>query len=690
MKVQVSDIARISAKKFWQTLRVPAERKNTEKLARAIRLGRGGKNRDAWRLLGEYHREALANEWNVRAESARTANLLPKTELRDLYRNRINVWHNLVIDFGPEIDWHRQHLGKNIPGFHYFAWFAPAVHHFIQTKDAEAGAWIKKTLLSYFKALPGLSKNFTADGASSGLPFDCLCCRGKEGIVPTAYLALLQQELDPELIGACVRLFLGMGRAMKRRMDYEATQRKKANGNISVAGVHALFILSRIFPEFSESASWTERAQERFSYFADESFFADGGYCERVWGYGVGALSYLSGSWLAAQRYGGLGAADKKLRQALLRAFRWYAKTLGPRERQPTFGDGEPSPRITRNAMDLAEKVFPEKGRYLGVDRTKSYLLKPSGFAILRNGDDADSVYLNLSFAKYAGWHSHYEQLSLNLWAFDTPIIEELDRWGPYHNPLDILVRAPEAHNQFLVDGMVFDPRYEDAFDIGWFSNEKVDCFTGAHRAYRFEVFAFKGPGTFNMNGVVRRTVILVKDAGYVLVMDSVYDENHSGFNRGVSQYWHSPFPFVVLGKTDVRTQGEVGCHLSFAREHGLRRLECTTDFAGDEVEYTGQYSERYSLRARRWGRVEEAGMPGFATLLQPFKGALPEAVIRPLPTENGEPYRAEGYEIITPFGTDRLLLNPEKRREIICDGEPVTGRGLLLLGNNRGRFTWQ
>lgn len=676
---------KISNPDFWQALR-PA----SEQLKHSITDGMAGRNAKAFRGLAAWHRQTLSPFRDVMEERIGGTSRASRKTMRDLLNNRINLWHNVIVGFGPRIDWGFRHLAKPLHGFYYIYWMIPAVKAWINEGSTPAREWIEKTVTEYQQSLTGKIHPNTNPLPDISVMHNCLAGQGKVRVLMPAYMALVRDgQSNPATVAAFMKVLLGVGRAMHAILTWEAAQKTPHTNNISIAGAGTLSILAGLFPEFRESNAWRRRSEERFLFFAKHSFYSDGGYGERVWGYGCGALSHLVDAYLTAGRLGGLGVAEEPLRKALHRCFRWYAKTLGPNERQPTFGDAEPSPRKNPTALDLAARMFPNaRDRFLGVDRQKSYLLKPSGFAVMRNGDDAGSMYINVAFGRYTSWHSHWEQLSMNLWAHDTPLIQELDRWGPYHNPLDIMVRAPEAHNLFLVDGMVFDPRLSNAHDIQWYSDTHVDYFSACHRGYRYGAFANRSPGIFNMDGVVRRTLVFVKNPGYVLVMDSVYDENHPGFNRAVSQYWHSPFPFKQETPNRVRTVNpdSPNCILAFARSEGLRRLQCTVDFAGDEVEHQGPLKDRYSLRACRWGRVEEPGMPGFTTLLFPCNTSrTPPVSVCPLPTSGGAAYRAEGYEVITPAGRDLILLNPEQRPGIRCAGKSILSPGIFVLDHGRG-----
>ncbi len=340
------------------------------------------------------------------------------------------------------------------------------------------------------------------------------------------------------------------------------------------------------------------------------------------------------------------------------------------------------------------------------MDRGKSYYLKPSGYAVLRNGGARDAVYANISFGPFAGWHSHMDTLSLNLWAFGKPLLEELGRFGGYGEGLTILFRAPESHNQLTIDGMHYDnvdrtgPDTDNRLsgstwkghpdftarggrDPQWHSTPEVDIFTAWHGAYRAN---WREPQTVDI--AIRRTVVFVKDPGYLLVSDVAWETNtnNEGPNFSVTQNWHSPRPFTVLAPGIARTTGEeAACLLAFAPHPYLRRLETGADFAGEESPANARYPERHYLRARRWMPVEYRGATGVTVLLYPFRGAQPEVTIETLPLDNDAPlFRAGAFAVTTPRGSDLILLNPDRLPDLAFNGRPLMAQAeVRLAGKN-------
>ncbi|MBI3987414.1 MAG: heparinase II/III family protein [Lentisphaerae bacterium] len=678
-------ISQISEKDFWGSLKVPKGGRHAGLLKTAIKLGRNGHRADAYRALAEYHKVSLAGEWEVIRTAQRKSAPPSPQGLKDLLNHKIATWHTQVFQFGKVIDWAPDKLPSDCThGFHYLGWLGPAITAAIQTGDERYRRFLIDILGQYYE---GTRRHPKWESVLQHCIFGHLGIAAKWPTLLAAYLTLLQGgPLPAETIEGVLKTFLGFGRYLQHSM----TAFQSGVNSFAVATI-SHFHIARALPEFKESAAWERKAVGFLVRHAREGFFDDGGNLERVWGYGTMHVSTLSRAVEIGRRTGGLGRNGKEIVARLRQACQWYLKTLGPPPAYafPTYGDAGWSTHDRLPTIQAMARCLPEykKDPFLGVDRTRGYLLKPSGFAILRNGDTPRSTFLNLNFGTFGGWHSHWDLLSLNLWAFGEPLLEELCRFGPYANPLDQLFRAPESHNLALIDGMVYDSRLVEGQDVQWFSNDTVEYFSAYHRAYRFFVFGRDAsPVSPNIEAKIRRTVLLVKDPGYAVVLDAVENINSAKFNLAISQYWHAPTPFRVVGPGAVRTEGRTACWVVQGRTEGLHRQDTGKDFGGAEVAHLGVAYDRYNLRARRWMPINHTGISGFTTVLFPFQGKPPAVSVTPLPTRGGGLWRTEAVEISTPFGRDVVILNPEKVKGVSCGGGAVSGRAMVRLGRGRGQ----
>ncbi len=675
----------ISDSEFWSALRAPKTAVRPEVLRAAVSLGQSGKKASGFRKLADYFADALNSEWERILKGLKTAVPPDPDALKDTLNHKIKCWHDQVVQFGDRIDW--MPVSKmnfdSIAGFHYFGWFVPVLNAYIQTGDKRYGNFVVDIVEQYY-AMRKDPRWKSTDGRHSlkNYVFNQLGAAARVEIWLKAYMALIHHGgLTTKASESLLKLLLGYGRALfLHSKEFWAH-------NIQTHGCRALFQLARTLPEFSESTRWDRRATERLCEQITIGFFSDGFHRERVWGYGSHTLSSLSQAYEFAQGHGGLGEYQAAYLKALRNAYRFYARSAGPRPKlqMPTYGDAGMGSRA-HSILEHGRRFFPANtDENLGVDRTKSYLFRPSGFAIMRNGDDKDSAYVSVNFGKFAGWHSHWDLLSMNFWAYGEMLLEEECRFGPYGNPLDVQFRAPEAHNLLTIDGMVYDCREVAGEEVAWFSNDAVDYFSATHFAYNYHCFGLsKGKVSPNIHGKVRRTIVFVKDPGYLVVLDSVTDRSRPDrFNRAISQWWHSPFKFRQAAPDVARTKGRIGCILAYARQEGLVRLETGADFTAEEGKRLGASYDRYHLRARRWMGLNHDGIVGFATLVLPFKGKAPQVSINALDNDPLQMWRAEGYEIRLPDRTDTVVLNPELRDDASFAGRQFSHRALIQIGDS-------
>jgi hypothetical protein len=686
-----TNICRISEQNFWSSLR----KDQSEALADAVALGCARKKKQAYARLGEFHRHRLAEDlaWfrtqslpfeNNPAQSKITVMQKPE----DLLRHRIMTWHTSVAQFDEEIDWNYAHTDQY--GFHYLCWLVPGVRRLLDKGEDEYRECLQDIVASYYNARNKLQHPIPP----MHLVYGELGSWCKTLVLLPLYLTLLELgDLPADVHEAFMKLFLGFARALSEE------QKKYRSGNWQVAGSSALFILARTFSEFEESTLWEQQALDRLHEHLQRDFFADGGHEERCWSYGLMSLNAIEDAYRTGMRHGGLGAQQKLFRKTIERAYSWYESTLGPTGLMPGCGDGALCPGNV--VLEAAAAFRRETKTKRQVDRSRSVLLESSGFVIMRNGGHPDSSYLNLSFGRYAGWHSHMDCLALNFWSLGEPLIEEFGMLGGYGEALSILARAPESHNQLTIDGMHYDcvdrvppgkerPRLTGCAwnehpdfalrtgrDVCWFSTPEIDFFSAWHGAYRAN---WREPQTVDIK--VRRTVIFVKDPGYVLVSDCAFEEhsNNEGPNFSVTQNWHSPFPFKVLSPGIARTTGRKACLLAFAPQPYLRRLEAGVDYAGDEAAVSKDFPERYNLRARRWMPVEYRGATGVTSVLYPFQGKAPDVSIEVLPLDGEQLFRTGGFAITTPHGRDVFYLNPERLPGVAIDAKEFKSRARVRL----------
>lgn len=672
--VAAEDLAAIDEASFWRSLTADTGDAQDTTLRRAIDAGLAGRRDEAYRLLGAYHATTRGHSWERAREWAKDG-ALTKAKLHATLAA-------VERDAADRTKW-----PANMDRTGAVGRIDLLIRHTIATGDTKSREMIAGFLAAAWEDRERLFlQRYPFCGQLGGYSQFHLFWWG--------YLALVHTGDDPgvgpgvptDAAAGAMRLILALGRSLRRQAERYIVH------NIFTAGSYALLFLSRTMREFSEANEWDRRAVRWLDLDFDRSFFADGGHAERNWGYGSHTIGRLTHAWQFARETGGMHGHEAHYLEGLRRAYRFYAYTLGPDDLAPGFGD-EGLGVLTR-VIDaaMASGVFDEgTPRTLGVDRKASYNMQTSGVAIMRGGaprGDTRDVFANITYGDFAGWHSHHDLLSMNLWAHGETLLEEVPRFGQYEHPMDHLWRCPEAHNQLLVDGYWYDSRPVMGEGVLWHSDEKVDVFSALHRAYRAVPQNEHRPHVASGDLVVSRTIVFVKDPGYALVVDSVRHEDGRAFNRATSQWWHSPFGFRVLGKGVARTKGRKACLIAQAYPDTLRRMEIGTDFTEDEIPtfYPPLHPQWHHLRTRSWGETGETTGLGFATLLLPFVGGVPRASVHPLAVKGGVRFRADAFEVTTANGHDVVTLNPEGIEGATLSGKPLKAKVSIKLGGRAAR----
>lgn len=697
----------ITDEQLWQAIKPPARGSQVPgaaQLAQALKLANAGDLESAYKALGQYHRHSLANEWAYVQKSYHEAATPPETTIKNLMDHKITCWHTQTIQFDKKIDWYPEDTLKDdsLAGFHYHGWLSPLVISYVQSPEPAVGHALADFLEQYYFGIrqdcrwtppqgpchETIRSTGSQDQRYKNFVFHQLCIACKFPLFVASYLALLDNQLaSPKLTEAIAKQALGYARAIGPQ------NRTFSAHNIQTHGFRVLLQIARWFPEYRESATWDRLAAQRLLDQLTRGYDEDGCQAERVWGYSSHTLRSLTQSYELGMRLGGLGKDEKSWLKGIRNAYQFYAKTAGPRPAltMPAYGDdGHNS--TAHHLLKEGLSYFPQgTDENLNVDRTKSYCLKQAGFAIFRNGDDKRSTFMDLNFGNFAGWHSHHDLLSMNMFAYGEPVLSELIRFGPYGVPLDHVFRAPEAHNLVTIDGMVYNAQAcKGGDDVAWYSDNQIDYFSATHRAYIYHCFGkTEGyPTSPNIEGLVRRTVLFVKDPGYAVVLDTVSDLSHpETFARAISQRWHGPKQFVATSATSVKTLGKgPGIAMAWAHPHTLQPFTLGTDFNLKQTEpFMAKGYERHHVIAHCWPPLSRAyGISGFATLLCPFAGQAPAVSIREVEGPSHSWWRAESYEVTLHDRTDLITLNPERVADLKALGQHKKARARVKLGNRK------
>ncbi len=377
-------ILTISEQDFWSSIQP------VQGLEKAIAAGLAGKREAAYRLLGEYHRRTLAVEAaayrDSRAAEAKDAASSARTrEAADrVLRREIAGWADQVIKFGPVIDFNANFGRSGQYGFHYLGWLQPVLEQYVTSREAKYRDDFIAITKQYYDQRTGLVLRIP----TLHPVYYELGAWAKTVIFLPAYAVLVgEKALDAPGREAMLKLLMGMARSLYRM------QTEYRPGNWQIVGATALYHTAVSFPEFKEAEAWRAKALELLKEHAEKDFFADGGHGERCWGYGHMSLGSMANFYKIAARHQALDAAADAYWQAFLkRGYQWFAASTAPGGFVLNYGDGD----ISKSDGIIAEALalFPDLGKgpgLLGIDRSKSAILRPSGYAFMRTADTPDS-----------------------------------------------------------------------------------------------------------------------------------------------------------------------------------------------------------------------------------------------------------------------------------------------------------
>ena len=663
-------IAAITERDFWGSIRPSAGLKPALDAARAGDSGR------AYRLLGAVHAQTLKAEadfgrgsvylrrlgWLGYGDDPKARRLIYEKAAKVL-RHEINGWQSQVITFGSKIDFNADFGQSGLYGFHYLGWLAPVVLVYAWTGQERYRDCFLDILSQYYEQRNRIGTRFM----NFHPVYYELGAWAKTGVFLPAYARLAGEEaMTPAQREAMLKLLLGFARSL-----YQLQAGAYRPGNWQIVGASALFWLGCVFPEFKEAAAWRARALPVILKHAELDFTADGGHGERCWGYGWMSLEAMLHAYEVGVRCGRLGTHKAPLARMLKRAFQWHAAAVSPTHESLNYGDG--GIVSEELVLESGRQAFPELAKapgLLGVDRARSRILRPSGYAFQTGGGGREAPFLSINFGPTGGSHTHDDLLDFTLWAYGEPIIEEVGRFGSYDNPLSAFFRTPQAHNQLVIEHFPMNRQAHRGEQVRWHSDDRVDFFSASHRAYE------------EVRAVIRRHIVFVKPR-YWVIYDGV-DAPEKIFQ--VSSYLHAPRPFRILGPGRARVAGRKSCLVAFAEPGSIRHFITGIDYR--RADYTvpgGNAPERHRLAATTWRDIGDVRPITFAMVLMPFRDdKLPDVSIEPLPAEGAKTGLAEAFAVTADGVRTVLAFNPGRVR-----GFRVQGRALSAPMAARIGGTW-
>ena len=480
--------------------------------------------------------EMLKSYEEARADAARHPaerdSLLRRASL--LKRNIIRTWGDVVIDFGPVVDFNREIGQSGKYGFHYWGWSKPLLAAFVLTQDQTYLAKFDELFHRWYEQRNSIARGFPElDVVYYELGL------GTRNRAFIEYYFLPYKNRTWQTHERMLKTILGAGRwlyELERGEGYRS-------GNWQIHGSYMLAQIAMVFPEFRESGEWLRMALQRLREHLNQDFFEDGGHSERApRNYTLATyLSYRNLSYLLTVYHVGDTIA-KQIRQQMGNTIDWWISMVAPTGEIPAINDSHRGlfpAFILQDGAEFFRKpyVYGVLANLFGMKPPETAALFPSfvsrhmpasGFTVMRSDWSRDALYMNMNYGKWNGPHTHYDMLDFEVYGFGKALAIDAGLGLTYDDPLYIpWYRSSRAHNMVTVNDQNIEREACEGKNVVWSSGELLEYFAAEHDGYA-------------RLGVHHRRQIVFAKPHYWIVLDDLKCTNGGDT---LSWYIHTPSP---------------------------------------------------------------------------------------------------------------------------------------------------
>ncbi len=522
-----------------------------------------------------------------------------------MMNNIIRTWGDYVIAFGDKVDFNREVGQSGKYGFHYWIWSRPLIMAAELTGDQKYTAKFDELFNTWYEQ---------RNSIVSTIPdLDVVYYELGPGVRNRMFIEnylLSNNTRTAETHERMLKTVLAAGRWLYELQRWEGYR----PGNWQIHGSYMLVQLALVFPEFRESSEWLRIGLQRMTEHLEKDFFSDGGHSERC------PRNYTQATYLSFRNLHYLLGTYKvrkdikaKIRASIGRTIDWWITMLAPTGEIPAINDSHrglfPLKILRDGAESFGKPVVYSVLRNLFAEKRKrkealpvytSRHMPESGFSVMRTDWTPDALYMTVNYGPEAGFHSHFDLLDFELYAYGKPLAIDAGIGLTYDDPLyNPWYRSTKAHNMVAVNDSNIERVGVKGENIKWGSTRSLDYFSGEHRGYR-------------RFGIMNRREIAFVKPSYWFILDELFCERGGDT---LSWYFHSPETLVPSGSGFVS-----------ASSPGLRIMPVGQDFRTR----TGR-GMAASTKERIPGKVEEIGWirfdqtsvegsaPQFPILLAPF-----------------------------------------------------------------------
>ena len=596
-----------------------------------------------------------------------------------ILRNVFRPWGDVVIDFGPKVDFNREVGQSGKYGFHYWWWSKALIVAYVISGDQKYLSKFDSLFHQWYEQRNAITRGFPE--------LDVVYYELGLGVRDRwfiEYMFLPNAGRTIKTHERMLKTILGAARWLYELERWEGYR----PGNWQIHGSYMLTQIALVFPEFRDSQEWLKLGLQRLEEHLREDFFPDGGHSERA------PRNYTQATYLTYRNlYYLLSAYHVRediglaIRQRMGNTIDWWISLLTPTGEIPAINDSHRGLFPAFILEDGAE--FYHKPYVYGVLRnlfglpvkTDTVTLPPfvsrhmpaSGFTVMRSGWTRDALYLNINYGKWNGPHTHNDMLDFELYAYGKALAVDAGIGLTYDDPLYVpWYKSSPAHNMVTVNNKNMDREKVEGENIVWSSSTSVDYFAGEHRGYE-------------KMGVHHKRQIVFAKPRYWVILDDVSCENGGDT---LAWYFHTP---AVLARAEngFRSVGAPGV-LVQTLDTG-ERTRTGKSMAASTSNLTPGMTEEINWLA--FDQVSTAGSTSrFNVLLFPYKDSS-ESVNYSSVSNKHSVVRARGfsddlYFSSTPFSEGDISTDAAFLLVHHQDGKPATygvveGTYLRVKGND-------
>lgn len=466
-----------------------------------------------------------------------------------LMDHRIPAWGNVVLEFGPRIDFNRDVGQSGKYGFHYWIWGRPLNAAFVITGEERYIAAMEDLFLQWYDQ----RNNITNSIPDLDVVYYELGLGVRNRIFIEFYsfpFPKRKWQTDEKML----KTMLGAARWLYQLEHWEGYR----SGNWQIHGSYMLTQIALTFPEFRESQSWLELGLRRLREHLEEDFFEDGGHSERAPRNYTQAtyVAYRNLFYLLTQHKVDERLADR-IRERMSRTIDWWMTMLAPTGEVPAINDSHRGRFPVFLLQDAA--AFYQKPEVYGIlkqlfglpvpsekpllPRFTSRNMAASQFAVMRTDWTREALYMNINYGPWSGFHTHEDVLDFEAYAYGRPLAVDAGIGLTYDDTLYVpWYKSSRAHNMVVVNDLNIERRQTVGKEIRWHSSRTMDYFSGGHDGYSFKGIQH------------RRTILFVKPEYWVF-----YDQlTCSNGGDTLQWYLHTPLNLTKTkeGFTSRETPG--------------------------------------------------------------------------------------------------------------------------------------